>query len=327
MFDLTAFGETLIRLSPPGPQIIEQASALALYPAGSEFNVSAAASRLGLKVSYISKVAQNPLGQYIINKCREHGVDVSHVKYSCQDRQGLYFFENGAPPRPGTAYYDRLDSAFARVSLDDFDWSDIVADTRVFLASGINPALSHNAHKVTLAGMKAAHAAGKITAFDINYRSKLWDTKTAKKTLAEYLPYVNILFTSGGDAADVLGYTDSPGEELALKISSELDIPTVCIVYGPGAASKSLWRAVCASEGRTFAARQKGTLITVDRLGAGDAFAAGFITGLLESGPELGVKMGNAVMTLKQTYQGDIAWVTREQVDALMEGEQGMIRR
>lgn len=326
-FDLVAFGETLVRLSPPGPEIIEQATALTMYPAGSELNVSVAARRLGLKVSYVSRVANNPLGHYIVNKCREQGVDVSNIKYSDTDRQGLYFFENNAPPRPGVAYYDRANSAFANVTMEDFDWASIVADTKIFLASGINPALSPSAHKVTLAAVKAAHGAGKIVAFDLNYRSKLWDTRTAQTVLREYLPYVSILFTSGGDARDVLGYTEPPGEELALKLSDELDIPTVCVVYGPGPASSALWRAVCASNGETYAAEQTGTLITVDRLGAGDAFAAGFLTGFLEQGPELGVQMGNAVMTLKQTYKGDIAWVTREHVVTQLAGTAGMIKR
>ena len=327
VFDLVTFGETLVRLSPPGPEVIEQAAALTMYPAGSELNVSVAARRLGLRVSYVSKVANNPLGHYIVNKCREQGVDVSHIKYSDTDRQGLYFFENNAPPRPGVAYYDRANSAFANVTMVDFDWASIVANTRIFLASGINPALSPSAHEVTLAAVKAAHRAGKLVAFDINYRSKLWDTKTAERVLREYFPYVSILFTSGGDAADVLGFSMPPGEDLALRISDKLGIPTVCLVYGPVPDSSALWRVVCSCHGKTYAAEQTGTLNTVDRLGAGDAFAGGFLTGFLEQGPELGVQMGNAVMTLKQTYKGDIAWVTREHVATQLAGTAGMIER
>lgn len=325
-FDLTAFGETLVRLSPPGPQVIEQAMSLQMYPAGSELNVSVAANRLGLKVSYVSRLADNPLGRWIANRCREHGVDVSQVKYT-DDRQGLYFFENGVPPRPGVAYYDRANSAFANVSPEDFDWPSIVSKTRVFLVSGINPALSTSAHQVTLEAVKQAKAAGRLVAFDLNYRSKLWDVDTAKKVLSEYLPYVSILFTSGGDARDVLGFTDPSCDELALKISKELEIPTVCLIYAPGAGSDALWRAVCASEGKIYSVEQEGILTTVDRLGAGDAFAAGFLTGFLEAGPQLGVKMGNAVMTLKNTYLGDIAWMTRDVVDTYLAGEGGMIKR
>lgn len=325
-FDLIGFGEALVRLSPPGPGVVEQTMALEMYLAGSELNVSVAARRLGLKVSYISKLADNPLGRWLTNKCREHGVDVSYVEYA-DDRQGLYFFENGVAPRPGVAYYDRAHSAFANVALDDFDWPNIVAKTRVFVASGINPALSSSAHQVTLAAVKAARAAGKVVAFDLNYRSKLWDIRTARKVLSEYLPYVDILFTSGGDAADVLGFTGPLGEDLVLRISEQLDIPTVCLVYGPGAGCDALWRAICASEGKTYIAEQQGALDTVDRVGAGDAFAGGFLTGFLEEGPALGVKLGNAVMTLKNTYKGDISWVTREAVDAYLAGEGGMIRR
>ncbi|NLJ86493.1 MAG: sugar kinase [Firmicutes bacterium] len=327
MFDLVTFGETLVRLSPPGPETIEQASYLNIYPAGSELNVAVTAKRLGLRVSYVSKVAANPLGRYIVNRCREHGVDVANVKYSDTNRQGLYFFENGASPRPGVAYYDRADSAFANVCLDDFDWPSIVSRTRIFLASGINPALSPGAHAVTLEAVKAARSAGKLVAFDLNYRSKLWGTKTASNVLREYLPYVSILFTSGGDAADILGFEEPPGEELALHMSKELKIPTVCLVYGPVRDSKALWRCICASDGKAYAAEQQGVLYTVDRLGAGDAFAGGFLAGFLEEGPDLGVQMGNATMTLKNTYKGDIGWMTRDLVDAFVAGESGMIRR
>lgn len=75
-----------------------------------------------------------------------------------------------------------------------------------------------------------------------------------------------------------------------------------------------MWNIICLSAGKVYVTRQKGKLITVDRLGAGDAFAGGFLAGYIESGPKLGIEFGNALITLTNTYSGDLTWVTKEQV-------------
>ncbi len=213
MYDLITFGETMLRLTPEGSKVIEQVSSLNMYPAGSELNVAVSASRLGLSTSYITKLAKNPLGRFINNKCREQGVDTSWIKWS-DDRQGLYFFENGSSPRPGIAYYDRGNSAFSNIKENDIDWEDILENTKILLITGINPALNKMVDSITLNGIKTAKRMGKTVAFDINYRSKLWGMEEAQKRMEEYLPYVDILFTSAGDARDILNLQKAPGDEL-----------------------------------------------------------------------------------------------------------------
>lgn len=324
-FDLVSFGETLLRLSPPGPQTIEQTSALNLYLAGSELNVAVGASRMGLDVAYVSRVANNPLGQFVINKCREQGVDTRWILKSEDDRQGLYFFENGSPPRPGVAYYDRAYSAFSKLIPNEFNWREILADSKLFLTSGINFPLSEQAHDACFAALKTAKDIGVKTVFDINYRSKLWDIETASNTVKEILPYVDILFTSGGDARDILNY-DQIDDKLPERIAQDFGIETVCLIYNAKQPS-SLWRIVCYSNGQTFSLDQSGPLHTVDRLGAGDSLAAGFLTGILESGPERALKMGNAMMSLKNTYLGDFTYTTREQIEAFIAGDDDMVKR
>ncbi len=326
MFDLITFGETMLRLTPEKSMVIEQGSSLNMYPAGSELNVAVAASRLGLKVSYATKLAANPLGRFINNKCREQGVDTSWIKWSSENRQGLYFFENGSPPRPGVAYYDRESSAFSNIKETDLDWESILNKTRVFLTSGINPAISKNVDIVTLNSLKVAKKLDKIVAFDINYRSKLWGQEQAKERIEEYLPYVDILFTSVGDAQDILGFQEPPGEKLVSEIANKYNISTVCLIYG-SEKEDSLWEIVCISDGKIYTAEQRGKLTTIDRLGAGDAFAGGFIAGYLESGPELAVNIGNALITLTNTFSGDFTWITREQVDSFLKGSSTMVER
>jgi len=326
MFDLITFGETMLRLTPEGSKVIEQVSSLNMYPAGSELNVAVAASRLGISASYVTKLAKNPLGRFINNKCREQGVDTGWVKWS-KDRQGLYFFENGSTPRPGVAYYDREDSAFSKIGPADFNWEFILSNTKVFLTSGINPALNKDVDFVTLSALKVAKQLGKTVAFDINYRSKLWGKKEAQKKMEEYLRYVDILFTSAGDAKEILNIKEAPGEELVRKISEQYDIATVCLIYGSDEENSSLWDIICLSDGKIYRSEQKGKLYTVDRLGAGDAFAGGFLAGYLESGPKLGVNMGNALITLTNTFSGDLTWVTREQIFSFIEGDNDMVKR
>lgn len=326
MFDLITFGETMLRLTPEGSKVIEQVSSLNMYPAGSELNVAVSASRLGLSTSYVTKLAENPLGRFINNKCREQGVDTRWIKWS-GNRQGLYFFENGSTPRPGIAYYDREGSAFSNIIETDFNWEDIIDNTKIFLTSGINPALNKRVDSITLNAIKTAKKLGKTVAFDINYRSKLWGLKDAQERMEEYLPFVDILFTSAGDARDILNFQDAPGEKLLRKIADKYDISTVCLIYGSSEESSLLWNIICLSAGKIYATRQKGKLITVDRLGAGDAFAGGFLAGYIESGSKLGIELGNALITLTNTYSGDLTWVTKEQVLSYIAGNDDMVKR
>jgi 2-dehydro-3-deoxygluconokinase len=316
----------MLRLTPEGSKVIEQVNSLNMYPAGCEMNVAVAASRLGLSVSYITSLASNPLGRFIYNKCREQGVDTGWIKWS-KYRQGLYFFENGTPPRPGIAYYDRENSAFSRIEMDDFEWESILKNTRVFFTSGINPSLNRNVNNITLNAVKTARKMGKIVAFDINYRSKLWGYEEARKTIKDYLPFIDILFTSASDAEYVLNIKESPGEEMVKKIAEEYCIPTISLIYRPEKEKDSIWKIICLSDGNIYTAEQRGELVTVDRLGAGDAFAGGFLTGYLESGPELGVNLGNVLITMNNTYSGDICWITREQAFSFLKENNNLVER
>lgn len=110
-YDLVTFGETMIRLSPPNFQRLEQTNSLDVNVGGAELNVAVAAQRLGLRCAYVTRLTDNPLGRMIANKAREHGVDVSHIVWTKEDRVGLYFVEFGASPRASSVLYDRANSA------------------------------------------------------------------------------------------------------------------------------------------------------------------------------------------------------------------------
>ncbi len=324
--DLMGFGEAMLRLSPAGARVIEQSQQLEMYPAGSELNVCAAAARLGLRTSYVSRLGDSPMGRFVANKAREQGVDTSHVQFG-PERQGVYFFENANPPRPGMAYYDRENTGMAKVTPEHFAWDRLLPTTKLFLTSGITAALSDSAYATVQTALKTASLWGQTqTAFDINYRSKLWTNYEARRALEPLLEFVDILLLSGGDAAGIFGLPLDLDDDLPSEMARRFGLHTVCVIYRPKGGQMH-WKVGCFSNGRTYYAQQDGPLQTVDRLGAGDSFAAGFLTGFLEQGPSFGTKLGCATMALKNTFHGDLNWATREQVDRLMSGSRSTLER
>ncbi len=324
--DLMGFGEAMLRLSPAGSYSIEQAQQLHMYPAGSELNVCAAAARLGLRTSFISRLGDSPMGRFVANKAREQGVDTSHIQFG-PERQGIYFFENANPPRPGMAYYDRQDTGMAQVTPEHFAWEELLAGTKLFLTSGITAALSKSACATVTTALKTASLWGQAqTVFDVNYRSKLWTTYEARRALEPLLEFVDVLLLSGGDAADVFGLSLDLEDDLPKEMARRYGVATVCVIYRPKG-GKMHWKVGCYSQGQSYYVQQDGPLQTVDRLGAGDSFAAGFLTGFLEQGPALGTQMGCATMALKNTFHGDLNWATREQVERVMSGNRSTLER
>src|SRR5262249_2560829 len=115
-YDVVTFGEAMVRLNPPGFRRIEQARSLEVMVGGGELNTAAALARWGRSVSWVSRLAQNPLGRLIAGHAREAGVDLSHVLWTSEDRVGLYFVEFGAAPRASSVLYDRATSSMAQVA-------------------------------------------------------------------------------------------------------------------------------------------------------------------------------------------------------------------
>lgn len=325
-FDLVTFGEALIRLSPPSPKRLEQSRQLDLFVAGSELNVATTAQHLGLRTAYITKLPDNPLGRIVRNTCREHGVDTTYLSWSPEGRMGLYYFEYGAAPRPSIAYYDRAHSVFSQATPDDFAWDDALQSAKLFLTSGITPALSESAVRCTEYALRRAREMGCKVAFDLNYRSKLWSISDAAKVIRPLMQYVDILFASIGDAHNLLGVaTDAPAE-VPRRIAEAFAIETVSTLYNPDEPNVT-WRAATYHKGETHFADQSGPLVTVDRLGAGDAFAGGFLYGYINESVERALLIGNACMALKNTVVGDANWVSLEDVEDQIGGERTLVKR
>jgi 2-dehydro-3-deoxygluconokinase len=318
--DLVSFGETMIRLSAPDTQRLEQATSMDLHVGGSESNVAVAVKRLGLDTAFVTRLTENPLGRMVANKIREHGVDVSGIEWTDQDRVGKYFLEFGANPRPSSVIYDRANSAISNVKEGTINWDSIFSDARLFHTSGITPALSKSAEAVTEEAMKAAKTAGLEVSVDLNYRSKLWSQAEAKKCMTRLMDYTDILVTTEEDTERVFDITGESYEEVAKKLADEFGFDVVAITLRDNISMwRNDWTAIAYEDGKIYD-DMTYKLELVDRVGGGDSFTAGFLYGYLTGGTEKGVKYGNATSAIKQTNPGDMNWCTHEEVESLAEG-------
>ena len=317
---MITFGEAMIRLSTPNFRRIEQAKSLDLQVGGAELNTAVAVSRLGHSASWISRLPDNPLGRLVANHAREAGVDTSHVMYSKDERLGLYFLEFGAAPRASSVIYDRKGSAIAAVQPGMVPWAKVFAGTKWFHVTGITPALSASSAAATREAMMAAKAAGVKTSMDLNYRVKLWTTTEAGKCLSDLMQYCDVLITTEEDVEKVFGITGSNYEEVAAKVADKfkLDIVAITLRENP-LVWRNTWTGMAYQKGKVYKTRTYEVEI-VDRLGAGDSFAAGLIHGLLGGDVQNALDWGVATSAIKHSIPGDFAWVRPEEVEALLKG-------
>lgn len=322
MYDIVAFGEVQLRLCPPHFQRLEQATSLDVNIGGAELNVLVAAARLGLKTSYVTRLPRNPLGRMAQNKAREQGVDTSHILWTDGDRLGVYFLELGALPRASSILYDRAGSAISKIQPGMVDWNSIFSQTRVFHVTGITPALSSSALATTTEALTKAREKGLLVSFDLNYRARLWSQEQAKAGLSPLMQYVDILITTEEDTARVFQIEGKDWKEVARKLAETFNFKVVAITLRENITVwRNNWTAIVLADGKIYE-DQKYEVEVVDRVGSGDAFAAGFLYAYLtrKEDIEVALKYGNAAAVLKHSCPGDLAWFTLEEVEKLIAG-------
>jgi 2-dehydro-3-deoxygluconokinase len=320
MTDVVTFGEAMIRLSAPVGRRLEQATSLDLAVGGAELNVAAGLARLGLSSAWVSCLPDNALGRIVRNKAREFGVDVSSVAWDRTGRMGLYFVEYGASPRPSSVLYDRGNSAIAELRDVHFDWKAILTGCRAYHTTGITAALSDRAASEVAKGLSAARAAGLLTSYDLNYRARLWRPERARQVQEPLMSLVDVLITTEEDTKTVLGIEGTDYREVARRLADKYGFKVVAITLrGDTSVLRNTWTSIAYAGGVFFDDRTY-EIELVDRIGGGDAFAAGFLHGLLTGDVATGVRRGNAFSALKQTSWGDLNYATRDEVDSLVRG-------
>lgn len=327
MVDVVTFGEAMIRLSPPQFRRLEQTATLDVAVGGAELNVAVGVSRLGLKAAWVSCLPRNPLGRMAENKAREQGVDTQWLAWDPAGRMGLYFVEYGSSPRPSAVTYDRASSSISQLDGVRFDWHEILAGARVFHTTGITTALSRAAAEQVHQAMSAAHDLGILVTYDLNYRARLWNEAEARSVQEPLMSLVDVLITTEEDTKRVFGIEGTDYEEVARALADKFGFKVVTItIRGDASVLRNQWTAIAYADGAIIRDRTYDIEI-VDRVGGGDAYAAGFIYGLLLEDVQSGVRWGNALSALKQTTWSDFSWSTKPEIEALMGGASLRIAR
>jgi 2-dehydro-3-deoxygluconokinase len=324
--DVVTFGEAMLRLTPPSHRRLEQAGALDLWIAGAELNVAVALSRLGRTTAWASRLPSNALGRRVAAHARANGVDTDGVVWADDARLGLMFVEVGREPRPSATLYDRAGSAFAELQPEDFDWAALLDGVSAFHTSGITPALSAACSRATEEALAAARSAGCRTSFDLNFRARLTTGPEARRVVEALAPAIDTLIASSGEVEAVFGLGGEPGE-LASKLRDMLGVERVVVSARLDDRDhlQRRWSAYVDGDGADEASSP--AFATVDPLGGGDAFSAGFLSGLLDGGPCRGLAVGGAIAALKQSIPGDFAILEADEVEELLDGSDARTRR
>lgn len=319
--EIITFGEAMIRLSPPDHKRLEQTDSLDVQIGGAELNTAVALSRLGHSSAWVSRLTDNPLGRMVANRARETGVSTEHVQWTDEDRVGVYYLEFGAAPRPSGVIYDRKDSAIANVQPGTIPWSNIFDGPKWFHVTGITPALSESAAKTTIEACQAAKSAGVSISMDLNYRARLWTQEQANECMSDLMQYCDVLITTEEDTKRVFDIEGKDYEDVSAKLTErfhQIDIVAITLRENP-LVWKNHWTAMAYQKGKVYKTKSYEVEV-VDRLGAGDSFAAGFIHGLLDGDVQRGLDYGVATSALKHSIPGDFAWITLEEVENQLQG-------
>jgi 2-dehydro-3-deoxygluconokinase len=335
---VVCFGELLLRLGAPGRQLLLQSPYLEVYTGGAEANVAVSLAKFGHRAEMVGLVADNSLGDTATGELRRHGVDTRGVQRG-SGRMGLYFLTPGAIQRPSEVLYDRADSAFARAGGGEHDWQVVLQGADWLHVSGVSPALGQLAADRTLQAVRAARAAGVKVSFDGNFRPKLWEAwqGDAAGILRAIMAEADLMFASHRDIQVVLGQSfpqATPqarflaGAEAAFAAFPHLQRMAATLRTQHSVDHHSLSAIDARRDGSSRVAPVYELASVVDRIGTGDAFAAGVLHGEIVGMEDAqGLHFGLAAACLKHSLPGDFSLFRVEEINTLL-GEGGFdVRR
>lgn len=335
------FGELLLRLAAPGRELLLQSPRLQVHVGGAEANVAVSLARFGHAVAMAGTVADNALGAAAVAELRRHGVDTGAVR-AAPGRMGLYFLAAGAGLRPSEVLYDRAGSAFALAAPETYDWPALLAGASWLHVSGVTPALGAATAQAAGDAVAAARAAGVPVSFDGNFRPKLWAAWDADPAtiLRPLLGAASIAFADHRDIDVVLGppasgdAAASHAQRFAAAAARAFEaFPRLqriaCTVRAQDSVDHhSLGALMATRNGALVRVDDRSLPGIVDRIGGGDAFAAGVLHGLASGwDDEASLRFGHAAACLKHSVPGDFNLVGSDEVMSLVEGGRLDVRR
>ena len=327
---VVCFGELLLRLTAPGRELLLQNGRLDVHVGGAEANVAVGLACLGHESVMVSRVPDNPLGKAAVGHLRRYGVRIEEVSQG-PGRMGLYFLAQGAGLRPSSIVYDREASSFALAGADDFDWERLLDGADLLHLSGVTPALGPNSAQAAIAAAEAAHRRGIRVSFDGNYRAQLWSRwdSDPKETLMELVGRTAILFGNHRDISLLLGEEFGGDGEARRRESAEAAFaafPNLQVIASTARhiEDSDRHRIAARIDTREAACQTDEVAVAgiVDRIGTGDAFAAGVLHELLSGSTlEHAVQSGLALGCLKHSLSGDSGLFTQADIDCFLSGE------
>jgi 2-dehydro-3-deoxygluconokinase len=341
------FGEVMLRLKAPGYERLLQSPQLEATFGGGEANVAVSLAQFGQDVTYITALPNNPVSEACLAYFMGKGVDTSHI-IRAGERIGIYYYEAGANQKPSRVIYDRNHSAITDVLPSAFNWPKLLEATEWFHITGITPALSATLAEISLHAMKTAHELGISVSFDYNYRKNLWKYgKSAQEVMANLVGYADIGIANEEDCQRALGISIESGDwehdidsgqidtnkyrklcEKVLQSFPNLKYQAITLRTSYSA-DRNGW-AACLHNGKEFLVSKHYDISdVVDRVGTGDAFAAGLIFGMNKRMSDKdALDFAVAASCLKHSIPGDINLCTVEEVYQLLaDGGSGRIIR
>ncbi len=342
MTRVVTLGEVMLRLKSPGFERMFQSPMLEATFGGAEANVAASLAQFGVDARFVSAIPANSIGDACVASLRVFGVDTSMVRRQ-GERLGIYFLENGANQRPSRVTYDRAGSSIATAKASDFNWDAVFEGADWFHISGVTPAISATAAELSMAAAEAAREKGLKVSCDYNYRKNLWRYGKKAPDVMKYLV-----------ACAHVGIANEEDCQKALGIEADVDVQNaelgsekyralaervldafpnlerqVITLRESHSADRNGWSAVLHNRGEFLSSRHYEITDIVDRVGAGDSFAAGLIYGLRAYGDDQrALEFATAASCLKHSILGDINRVGVAEVEALMAGDSsGRVQR
>jgi 2-dehydro-3-deoxygluconokinase len=335
MARIVCFGELLLRLTAPGRELLLQSGRLDVHVGGAEANVAVALARLGHETAMVSLVPGNALGDAAASHLRRYGVDTENVATG-PGRMGLYFLSPGAGLRAAEIVYDREGSSFALAGPGDFDWDSLLDGADLLHLSGITPALGQNSADAATAAAEAARARGVTVSFDGNYRAQLWRRWPGdpRAILTRLVGAADLLFGNHRDISLLLGRDFGGDGEARRRAAAEAAFaafPQLKLIASTARhiVDADTHRIAARIDGRDDAVQTEEMVVAgiVDRIGAGDAFAAGVLHGM-RSGLDLDgmAHAGLALTCLKHSLPGDSSLFGPADIAAFLAGERDVRR-
>jgi 2-dehydro-3-deoxygluconokinase len=326
MNQIITFGEVLMRLSPEGNKKFIQANLLEFYFGGTEVNVGISISNFGGNVKHISCISNDFIGDTAISYLQKFGVSTSAIVRSTQPL-GVYFLEVGAVMRSSSISYNRSHSSFSEIQPSMVNWQKALAKGKWMHWTGITPALCKGGYDTLKEGLKAAREKGMEVSADPTYRNGLWKYDVnPKDALSNLLQYSTIFIGGINEMNEVLGTKYSYSNEDFIEASKQLikTFPSITKVFDKiRTAINSSWHKIRARmwNGQEFRETTDFEIThIIDRIGTGDAFAAGLIYGLQHYDDYKSMEFASAACALKHTYEGDVNFATVDEVMSILEG-------